>query len=357
MFRFLSHHSSDDDGRKFSWMPTLDGYILRAFLIPFFILLFAFTLLFIIMDMYNEISEFLDNKASVAESVRFFVLKIPGNIRFILPITVLLSNMYALANLGRNRELTAIRASGISLMRTGLPIFAVGFLVMLVNFYFNEQLVPETTRKAEVVRRTVNNKNYVEEINARLQFHSGDRLRSWYFGQFDDDDFQENVKLKFFGKNEYEEQDLPSRLIDAALAIFGYIPSKQNLEFDNNLEYIISAEKSHFDERISAWVFFRPVIGKNVYGKWPYAISADRFAKNYDLKNKTRFSDFQTNRSVKNALQTIDGIDAGNAEKIIAKSKLKPDITIDQLSDKTISTLTAYIQNDLKLKVNVTKCD
>ena len=341
--------------RKFSWMPTLDGYIMRAFLVPFFILLFAFTLLFIIMDMYNDVGDFLDHEASVRVSIEYFTLKIPGNIRFILPITVLLACMYALANLGRTRELTAIRASGISLSRCGLPIFIVGFCVMLVNFYFNEQLVPETTRKAEVVRRTVNNKNYVEEINARLQFHSGDRLRSWYFGQFDDDDFQENVKLKFFGKNEYEEQDLPSRLIDAALAIFGYIPSKQNLEFDNNLEYIISAEKTHFDERISAWVFFRPVIGKNVYGKWPYAISADRFAKNYDLKNKTRFSDFQTNRSVKNALQTIDGIDAGNAEKIIAKSKLKPDITIDQLSDKTISTLTAYIQNDLKLKVNLRK--
>ena len=124
MFRFHSH-SRPGEGRKFSWMPTLDGYILRAFLIPFFILLFAFTLLFIIMDMYNEISEFLDNKAPVSVAVRFFLLKIPGNIRFILPITVLLSCMYALANLGRNRELTAIRASGISLVRCGLPIFTV----------------------------------------------------------------------------------------------------------------------------------------------------------------------------------------------------------------------------------------
>ena len=94
--------------RKFSWMPTLDGYIMRAFLVPFFILLFAFTLLFIIMDMYNDVGEFLDNKASVSVSVEYFILKIPGNIRFILPITVLLACMYALANLGRSRELTEI---------------------------------------------------------------------------------------------------------------------------------------------------------------------------------------------------------------------------------------------------------
>ena len=197
MFRSLHHHPNDD-GRTFSWMPTLDGYILRSFLIPFFILLFAFTLLFIIMDMYNEIGEFLENEASVSDSVRFFMLKIPGNIRFILPITVLLSCMYALANLGRNRELTAIRASGISLMRTGVPIFAVGFLVMIVNYYFNEKLVPDTTRQAEILRHTVGNPDYVEQTNARLQFHSGDKLRSWYFGQFDDDGYQEKVKLKIF---------------------------------------------------------------------------------------------------------------------------------------------------------------
>ena len=109
MFLFSSHHHSpDDDGRRFSWMPTLDGYILRAFLIPFFILLFAFTLLFIIMDMYNDVGDFLDNKASVSISVKYFLLKIPGNIRFILPITVLLACMYALANLGRTKEALAL---------------------------------------------------------------------------------------------------------------------------------------------------------------------------------------------------------------------------------------------------------
>ena len=202
--------------RKFSWMPTLDGYILRSFLVPFFILLFAFTLLFIIMDMYNDVGDFLDNKASVSVSVEYFILKIPGNIRFILPITVLLACMYALANLGRSRELTAIRASGISLSRCGMPIFAVGFCVMLVNFYFNERLVPETTRQAEILRKVVNNEKYVEESNARLQFHSGDNLRSWYFGQFDDDGFQKNVKLKIFKTNpEKPRQRILVRTIEA----------------------------------------------------------------------------------------------------------------------------------------------
>lgn len=197
---------SSGEGRKFTWMPVLDGYILRSFLVPFGILLFAFTLLFIIMDMYNEIGDFLDNKAPLSVCVRFFTLKIPGNIRFILPITVLLACMYALANLGRNRELTAIRASGISLVRSGLPIFTIGFCVMLVNFYFNERLVPETTRQAEIVKELLENPDYVEQTNARLQYRSGDQRRQWYFGQFNDDGFQENVKLKILIQHNESKQ-------------------------------------------------------------------------------------------------------------------------------------------------------
>ncbi len=236
--------------RKFSWMPTLDGYILRAFLVPFFILLFAFTLLFIIMDMYNDVSDFLDHKAGLATAVQYFMLKIPGNILFILPITVLLACMYALANLGRSRELTAIRASGISLSRCGLPIFIVGFCVMLTNFYFNEQLVPETTRQAETVRRTVNNEKYVEETNARLQFHSGDRLRQWYFGQFNDDDFQERVKLKFFHHRKEHDKRAAGR-------------NRRN-DIDLWPKLVIEAPKTRFvpgtDDNPGYWEFYTPSV-------------------------------------------------------------------------------------------------
>jgi hypothetical protein len=62
----------------------------------------------------------------------------------------------------------------------------------------------------------VNNENYVEESNARLQFHSGDNLRSWYFGQFDDDDFQKIVKLKIFKTNpEKPRQRILIRTVEA----------------------------------------------------------------------------------------------------------------------------------------------
>ena len=104
---------SINSGRTFKWLPILDFYILREFLIPFSVLAFTFTLLFLIGDIFNDLSEFLEYKTSPLIAAKYFILKMPGNIRFVLPISVLLSCMYSIANLGRTREITAMRASGL----------------------------------------------------------------------------------------------------------------------------------------------------------------------------------------------------------------------------------------------------
>ena len=168
--------------RTFWLLPTLDFYVFREFMIPFSILLFAFTFLFLIGDIFNDLSDFLDGKAPFAVTARYFIAKMPGNIRFVLPISVLLACMYTLANFGRNKEITAMRSSGLSLIRCGFSIFCVGFVVMLVNFWFNEQLVPYTEQE-----KTLYN---------MLQYRSPDKLRDWLFQDFDRNGIQHNVILK-----------------------------------------------------------------------------------------------------------------------------------------------------------------
>ena len=49
--------------RTFFLLPTLDRYVLREFMIPFSILLFAFTFLFLIGDIFNDLSDFLEYHA------------------------------------------------------------------------------------------------------------------------------------------------------------------------------------------------------------------------------------------------------------------------------------------------------
>lgn len=205
--------------RKFYWMPRLDLYVFREFLIPFSVLIFAFTLLFMIGDVFNDIDQFLEQDASAWTTTRYFLLKVPGNIRFILPITVLLSCMYTLANFGRHREITAMRASGISLCRCAFPIYVIAFCVMLINFWFNETLVASCSQEARSITLSLDKKEgkkiKAQQDGGSLQFVTADGKRSWVFGQFNSDGKQKHVRVKFFDGANADDDYKAERIIDA----------------------------------------------------------------------------------------------------------------------------------------------
>jgi len=178
------------------WFPlwVLDRYILREFLIKYCVLMLVFVLLFLLMDVYNTISEFLDSEASLRDFLLFLLAKLPGNVRFILPISMLLGCMWCMATFGKNLEITAMRASGVSLFRCGVPIFAAGLVVTGVNIYFNEFLVPRTEKKAELIyAEHADRRDFVQNL---LAYRSPDGNRHWLFKTFVTGRRQTDVTLR-----------------------------------------------------------------------------------------------------------------------------------------------------------------
>lgn len=184
------------------WFPlwVLDWYILREFLIKYCILMLVFVILFILSDVYNNIADFLESEAGIKEMLRFLIAKLPGNIRFILPVSMLLGSMWCMATFGKNLEITAMRASGVSLFRCGVPIFAVGIVVTGINIYFNEFLVPRTENLAErIYVRAAERRSHVRHL---LAFRSPDGKRHWLFKTFVKGEGQNDVTLKTFWNEE-----------------------------------------------------------------------------------------------------------------------------------------------------------
>lgn len=184
------------------WFPlwVLDWYILREFLIKYCVLMLVFIILFILSDVYNSISDFWEAGASTREIVAFLLMKLPGNIRFILPVSMLLGCMWCMATFGKNLEITAMRASGVSLFRCGLPIFAVGIVVTCINIYFNEFLVPRTEAGANMIYATVAERR--RDVQHLLAYRSPDGKRHWLFKTFVRGDKQKNVTLRTYWNRE-----------------------------------------------------------------------------------------------------------------------------------------------------------
>ena len=176
---------------------VLDLYVLREFMVPFTILILAFILLFLIGDIFNDMSDFINKKAPFSIMLKYFSLKIPGNVRFVLPISVLLACMYTMATFGKNMEVTAMRACGVSLMRCGGSIFFIGLMVTFINFAFNEGFVPMTESKAKNLYLQVKKGAKYRPKELRMfSYRSLDDQRSWFFKYFDRKGVHHDVTLK-----------------------------------------------------------------------------------------------------------------------------------------------------------------
>ena len=123
-------------------MKIIDKYILRTFLVPLVFTSLAFLLIFVIYDLYDNLDKFIEAKAPVSEVIVYYLYLLPSKLWLLMPMAVLLSTLYSLFQLAKSNELTAMRASGISLYRLLVPNVLVGVLVAGLVFAINETIGP-----------------------------------------------------------------------------------------------------------------------------------------------------------------------------------------------------------------------
>ena len=180
--------------RKFFFLPLLDRYVLMEFLVPFVALILAFTFLFLVGELLDDLKDFLEEGASFIVTAKYFLLKLPENFRFILPISILLSCIYAMANMGKNNEITALRASGVSLLRCGGSIYVFSLILTGVSFWFNETVIPDAEKEAYRIKCVVRKKPY--DDHKWLSYMNKADQRIWLFNKFSLNDDQKNVMIK-----------------------------------------------------------------------------------------------------------------------------------------------------------------
>ncbi len=130
-------------------MKILNKYLLKSLLQPLFYCLLGFTLLFIINDLFDNFSEFLEDGIRPLEILTYYSLILPPVMVIILPVCLLLSMLYSLSRLTRHSEITAMRAGGISIYRIVLPFIGIGILSTLLVGFINEKVAPDSAFRAE----------------------------------------------------------------------------------------------------------------------------------------------------------------------------------------------------------------
>jgi lipopolysaccharide export system permease protein len=98
------------------------------------------------VDVFEKISRFLDAHAGLGELAGYFSLNVPSVVVLTLPMSLLLSALLTLAQLGKFNELTAMNVAGRSFLRMAYPMLAVALAACVVSFLLEEYVVPRTNR-------------------------------------------------------------------------------------------------------------------------------------------------------------------------------------------------------------------
>ena len=164
-------------------VKLVDRYMLRAFLVPLFYCLVAFSLIFVVFDLFDNFGDFMDAHTGLLDVMKYYVILLPSILVRIVPIAVLLAVIYALFQLTRNNELIAFRACGLSLTRLVAPYMIAGFVISLVVFFTNEFVGPDSAywcyQFLNQQRRST-----TDIFAPKVIFRDDATARNWYVGQF-----------------------------------------------------------------------------------------------------------------------------------------------------------------------------
>jgi lipopolysaccharide export system permease protein len=166
-------------------MKLIDRYIVKHFLVTTFFALLAVLVIFVVIDAMENLDDFIDRQATTQIILTYYLYFMPEIIKLIMPVALLLASLFVTARMSTQNELTAMKASGMSLYRIMIPYIIVALIVSVASVYFNGWIVPKANKKKFTLERVYLSKNIVSGSGANIYLQdSPTRILS--MGYFDD---------------------------------------------------------------------------------------------------------------------------------------------------------------------------
>ena len=133
-------------------MRRLDRFILKAFIGPFVAILAIVIFILVMQFLWLYIDELVGKGLEFKVILEFLMWGSCQVLPLAMPLATLLSSMMTLGQLGENFELTAIKASGISLTRVLAPLIVAAAVITIGAFYIGDRLVPYSINQIYTMR-------------------------------------------------------------------------------------------------------------------------------------------------------------------------------------------------------------
>lgn len=140
--------------KKAGAVTILTKYILRELIKIFVIALGAFVMIYILVDFFERIDNFIEAGAKLHLMFFYILFKLPLVVDQMTPVAVLMSTIISLGLLARSNEIVALKASGVSPLRIVFPMLFFAAFVSMISFANNESVMPYANRRYNSIWKT-----------------------------------------------------------------------------------------------------------------------------------------------------------------------------------------------------------
>jgi LPS export ABC transporter permease LptF/LPS export ABC transporter permease LptG len=232
----------------------LDDYVMREYATNFALVLFSFATLFLIFTFFELIGDIIRNRTPLVTVGDYLINLIPYIFYNVTPLCALVAVLVTFGAFSRTSEITAMKATGISLYRIVTPVLITSLLIAIGLFAFDEFYLPAANRRQEALRSVIKDKPARTFLRPDRQWISGqaasngDPARVFYY--------------QFFDAN---------KNVFANLTVFEFDPATFALRRR------IFATSAHWNERVNQWAFEngwqRTFFGETIASYQPFVLT------------------------------------------------------------------------------------
>jgi LPS export ABC transporter permease LptG/LPS export ABC transporter permease LptF len=207
--------------------PTiLDDYVLRGFVLYLALIVAAFLMLLLVFTLFELLGDILRNQISPLTVGEYLLNVVPYFLYNTTPLSMLLAVLVTFGLLQRSNEITAIKATGISLYRIIVPVLIASTLVAGVLFLSDQLYLPYTNKRQDALRNRIKGKPAQTYLRPD---------RKWIFGQHSDIYY-----YQFFD---------PDRDVFGGVSVFQFDPHTFQIT------HRITADRAHWSNSMGRWVY------------------------------------------------------------------------------------------------------
>ena len=175
------------------WPSILDVYVSRQYLRVFILTVLAALGIFYVSTFIDLADKLFRGSATTALLLEFFYYQTPQYVYYIIPIAGLVATLVTIGAMTKNSELVVIRACGVSLYRTAVPVVLFAVAASGVLFAMQELVLARANEEAGRLDSIIRGypAQTLSELNRWMASETGDVYHYDYF------DTRTNVFTRF----------------------------------------------------------------------------------------------------------------------------------------------------------------